>query len=157
MADYATMPLEDLHAASASVRDINKRGQIVSTLMQRTMEAKTIAEKETIWPSKQMREREEFAGLYPDPADPQFAARLYQKKEFYEARSVVAGVADGSIDPCSSNAAHSFFELTPVQRVVARFMPPEHHLTACYFITELEWVKPVLLLRSQRIFSHKTP
>jgi hypothetical protein len=124
MADYATMPLEDLHAASASVRDINKRGQIVSTLMQRTMEAKTIAEKETIWPSKQMREREEFAGLYPDPADPQFAARLYQKKEFYEARSVVAGVADGSIDPCSSNAAHSFFELTPVQRVVARFMHP---------------------------------
>lgn len=124
MAEYATMPLEELHAASASVRDIQTRGKIVTALIERTRQAKTIDDKESIWPSKQMREREEFAGLYPDPADPQFAARLYQKKEFYEARSVVAGVADGSIDPCSSSAANSFFELTPVQRVVARFMHP---------------------------------
>jgi hypothetical protein len=77
-----------------------------------------------VWPSAAVQAREEMAGLYPDPADPQFAARLYQKREFYEARAVVAGVADGMIDPCTSAAAEQVFELTPVQRLVSRFMHP---------------------------------
>lgn len=118
------MPLPDLLAASATARGIQERRAITGAMMTRMATAPTVEEKEAIWPSVQMREREEFAGLYPDPQDPQFAARLYQKKEFYEARAVAAGVADGSVDPCSSNAATSVFELTPVQRIVARFMHP---------------------------------
>lgn len=65
-----------------------------------------------------------MAGLYPDPDDPMFAARLFNKREFYEARAVVAAVAEGSVDPCTSAAAESVFELTPVQRIVSRFMHP---------------------------------
>ena len=68
-------------------------------------------------------ERETMAGLYPDPDDPMFAARLYQKREFYEARSVAARVADGTLDPCTA-AAEAVFELTPVQRIVSRFLHP---------------------------------
>jgi hypothetical protein len=76
------------------------------------------------WPSGQMAAREDMAGLYPDVADPQFAARLFAKKEFYEARAVATQVANGVIDPCSSAAATALFELTPVQRIVSRFMNP---------------------------------
>jgi hypothetical protein len=61
---------------------------------------------------------------YPDPDDPMFAAQLYQKREFYEARATVAGVAEGTIDPCTSAAAEAVFELTPVQRIVSRFLHP---------------------------------
>ncbi len=82
------------------------------------------AEGDAVWPSAPMAAREEMAGLYPDPADPQFAARLFSKQEFYESRAVAAAVADGSLDPCSSAAAEKVFELTPVQRVVARFLHP---------------------------------
>ena len=76
------------------------------------------------WPSAAMAAREEMAGLYPDPEDPEFAARLYGKREFYESRAVAAGVAEGTIDPCSSAAAERVFELTPVQRIVSRFLHP---------------------------------
>ena len=76
------------------------------------------------WPSGPVAERDEMAGLYPDPADPEFAARIFGKREFYEARAIAAGVAAGDIDPCSSAAAAALFELTPVQRIVARFMHP---------------------------------
>ena len=71
-----------------------------------------------------MAAREEMAGLYPDPDDPEFPARLYTKREFYEARAITAGVAEGTIDPCSSKEAQRVFELTPVQRIVSRFMHP---------------------------------
>ena len=81
-------------------------------------------EGDVAWPSAAMAAREEEAGLYPDIADPQIAARLYQKREFYEARAVAASVADGTMDPCASAAAEKVFELTPVQRVVSRFMHP---------------------------------
>jgi len=80
---------------------------------------------QVLWPSAAMEAREEMAGLYPDPADPQFAARLYEKREFYEARAVVAGVAEGTVDPCTSAAAEAVFELTPVQRIVSRFLSPQ--------------------------------
>jgi len=77
-----------------------------------------------IWPSASMKARDQAAGLYPDPDDPSFAARLFEKREFYESRALVAQIADGSIDPCTSAAANAVFELTPVQRLVSRFMHP---------------------------------
>ena len=75
------------------------------------------------YPSVAMAEREMMAGLYPDSADPDFAARLYAKREFYEARAVAASLAEG-MDPCTSTDAQRVFELTPVQRIVSRFMHP---------------------------------
>ena len=91
------------------------RDRIVTTLVQRG---------EAAWPSGPMAAREEMAGLYPDPADPHFAARLFAKREFYEARAVASAVAEGTLDPCTSAAAEKVFELTPVQRIVSRFMHP---------------------------------
>jgi hypothetical protein len=76
------------------------------------------------WPSAPMAAREIAAGLYPDPTDPKFAARLFSKREFYDARAISADAASGIIDPCTSAAATSVFELTPVQRIVSRFMSP---------------------------------
>lgn len=83
-----------------------------------------MAEGAPIYPSSYYKEREETAGLYPDPQDPQFAARLYSKREFYEARAVAANIYAG-VDPCSSAAAEKLFDLTPVQRIVTRFMHPQ--------------------------------
>lgn len=99
--------------------DIQLRNQILTTILQRER-----AEDTTIWPSAQMAERDEMAGLYPNASDPQFAARLFGKQEFYESRAVAAGVADGGLDPCSSAAADAVFELTPIQRIVSRFLHP---------------------------------
>ena len=99
--------------------DPKVRSRIVEALMKREK-----TEGAAAWPSAPIQAREEMAGLYPDAADPQFAARLYQKREFYEARAVAAGVADGDVDPCTSAAAERVFELTPVQRLVSRFMHP---------------------------------
>ena len=99
--------------------DPKVRGRIMEALMKREF-----TEGAAAWPSGPMQMREEMAGLYPDIADPQFAARLYQKREFYEARAVAAGVAEGTIDPCTSAAAEKVFELTSVQRLVSRFMHP---------------------------------
>ncbi len=76
------------------------------------------------WPSGPMAAREIAAGLYPDPTDPMFAARLFSKREFYDARAVANDAASGAVDPCTSAAATSVFELTPVQRIVSRFMSP---------------------------------
>ena len=100
------------------------RDRIMTALLERDRMAKTEDEQRAAWPSAAMAAREEMAGLYPDPADPQFAARLFEKREFYEARAVAAGVADGTIDPCTSTAAEAVFELTPVQRIVSRFLHP---------------------------------
>ena len=99
--------------------DPKMRARIMTVMRQREQ-----TEGDAAWPSAAMAAREEAAGLYPDVADPQIAARLYQKREFYEARAVAASVADGTMDPCSSAAAEKVFELTPVQRLVSRFMHP---------------------------------
>ena len=99
--------------------DPSARDRIVGALTMRERK-----EGDAAWPSAPMQAREEMAGLYPDVSDPRLAARLFQKREFYEARAVAAGVADGTIDPCSSAAAEKVFELTPVQRLVSRFMHP---------------------------------
>ncbi len=92
-------------------------------MRQRNELIRVLVEREA-WPSEPMAAREVAAGLYPDPTDPKFAARLFSKREFYDARAVVADVASGSIDPCTSGAATAVFELTPVQRIVSRFMSP---------------------------------
>lgn len=96
-----------------------ERDALVSILMQRGREDDPDA-----WPSALVAEREETSSLYPDPSDPMFAARLFAKKEFYESRAVAASVADGTVDPCASAAATAVFELTPVQRIVSRFLNP---------------------------------
>jgi hypothetical protein len=82
------------------------------------------AEGAAAWPSAEEAIRDEMAGLYPDPEDPEFAARLFAKREFYESRAIAASVATGTLDPCSSAAAANMFELTPVQRIVSRFLHP---------------------------------
>lgn len=104
--------------------DTKVRDRIVTALMERERAVGTEGGGAAAWPSAAMAEREQAAGLYPDPADPQFAARLFSKREFYEARAVAAGVAEGIIDPCTSAQAERVFELTPVQRIVSRFMHP---------------------------------
>jgi len=106
--------------AWATEEDPVVRDRILTTLVGRTA-----AEGEAAtWPSAEMRAREVEAGLYPNVADPQFAARLFSKREFYEARAVAAGVAEGTVDPCTSTTAERVFELTPVQRIVSRFLNP---------------------------------
>jgi hypothetical protein len=104
--------------------DIKTRDRIVTALLDRERDVGTEGGGAAAWPSAPVAAREREAGLYPDPADPQFAARLFSKREFYEARAVAAGVAEGTIDPCTSAKAERVFELTPVQRIVSRFMHP---------------------------------
>lgn len=110
--------------AAPELVDLKERDRILTALLERERTAATEEERKEAWPSDAMAQREKMAGLYPDPADPRFAARLYEKREFHEARAVVAGVADGTIDPCTSTAAETVFELTPVQRIVSRFLHP---------------------------------
>jgi hypothetical protein len=124
---YKSMKTQELVAQAWATETKPKlRDVIARTLLER--EAKPEDETGDLgsaaWPSGPVAERDEMAGLYPDPADPEFAARIFGKREFYEARAVAAGVAAGDIDPCSSSAAAAVFELTPVQRIVSRFMHP---------------------------------
>jgi hypothetical protein len=99
--------------------DPTLRNEIVGLMTERQRTGDAAA-----WPSAAMAAREEMAGLYPDPEDPMFAARLFSKREFYESRAIAAAAADGTIDPCTSAAAEQVFELTPVQRIVSRFLHP---------------------------------
>ena len=117
---YASMKAPELFSAWNTERDPRARGEILTTLAQRVATEGI----EAGYPSAPVAVREREAGLYPDPDDPQFGARLYEKREFYEARAVAAGVAEGDVDPCSDPAAEKLFELTPVQRIVSRFLHP---------------------------------
>jgi hypothetical protein len=101
--------------------DPELRDEIVGLLATRQ---RPEAEGAAAWPSVEEAKRDEMSGLYPDPEDPEFAARLFAKREFYESRAIAAAVAEGTIDPCSSAAAANMFELTPVQRIVSRFLHP---------------------------------
>ncbi len=123
---YATMKTRELATeAWATQTDIRARDALVESLMTRERVPKPDdGGADDAWPSAAVAARDEMAGLYPDPADPDFAARIYGKREFYEARAIAAGVAAGDIDPCSSSAAAAVFELTPVQRIVSRFLHP---------------------------------
>ncbi len=104
--------------------DPKMRDQIVTIMMDRERRLGVEGGGDEAWPSGPMAAREEMAGLYPDPADPQFAARLFAKREFYEARALAAGIASGTVNMCTSQAVTKLFELTPVQRIVSRFLHP---------------------------------
>ena len=123
---YAGKTVAELTEAWADPATINlkERDRIVTEFVMRERAAATDADRDGLWPSAAIRAREEMAGLYPDPADPRFAARLYEKREFYEARAVAASVAAGDMDACTSSRAAAVFELTPVQRIVSRFLSP---------------------------------
>jgi hypothetical protein len=116
-----TMPTSQLVSDVWTRTDLSdaERDAIVSQLLRRTRIGDPDA-----WPLQPMAEREGAAGLYPDPSDPMFAARLFAKKEFHDSRAVAAAAAEGTLDPCTSAAANAVFELTPVQRIVSRFMNP---------------------------------
>jgi hypothetical protein len=103
----------------ASEPDFKVRDRIIGLLKTRERTEGTAT-----WPSAEMQAYEESAGLYPDPEDPAFAARLFSKREFYEARAIAASILEGQTDPCASAAAARVFELTPVQRIVSRFLHP---------------------------------
>jgi hypothetical protein len=103
----------------ATEPDFKVRDRIIGLLKTRER-----TEGMVIWPSTEMQAYEESAGLYPDPEDPAFAARLFSKREFYEARAISASILEGQTDPCASAAAARVFELTPVQRIVSRFLHP---------------------------------
>jgi len=69
-------------------------------------------------PQDWIKRREEEYGLYPDISDPNFAARLAKKTEFYELKS--DRVAE---DSCQN--AIGEFTTTSIQRLVARFLHPD--------------------------------
>ena len=115
------LPTEQLLATRwASEPDFKVRDRIVGLLKTRERTEGV----EATWPSADMKAYDEMAGLYPDPEDPLFAARLFSKREFYEARAIAASILEGQTDPCASAAAARVFELTPVQRIVSRFLHP---------------------------------
>ena len=113
---YKNMTVPELHTKWTSLQKPKERDQLMAAIAFR--------EDEDTFPSAPLAEREEMAGLYPDPADPQFASRLFGKREFYEARAVAAGLTDGTLDPCTHRGVEQVFERTPVQRIVSRFMSP---------------------------------
>ena len=120
---FMKMPVSDLMTSEWDSRRNKDRDYLMESVIRRTIEA-PLDKKDTFWPSSKISERERVSGLYPDPADPRFAARLYEKREFHEARAVAASVAEGLVDPCTSAAAEALFELTPIQRIVSRFLHP---------------------------------
>lgn len=67
-------------------------------------------------PSKWLRDREQY-GLYADINDPEFASLLLRKTEF-------ASLASTMAPESTCTQSKTFFESTPVQRLVARFLHP---------------------------------
>lgn len=73
--------------------------------------------RKSVRPQTWLRERDRATGLYPDIEDPDFASLLYKKTEFASLASVLAPE-----ETCEKS--RSYFETTPVQRLVARFLHP---------------------------------
>ena len=73
--------------------------------------------RKSLRPSEWLRRRDVEHGLYPDIDDPDFAALLFRKTEFASLSSVMA-----EEDTCTRSS--EFFDTTPVQRLVARFLHP---------------------------------
>ena len=73
--------------------------------------------RKSLRPSEWLRSRDTEHGLYPDIDDPDFAALLFRKTEFASLSSVMA-----EEDTCTRSS--NFFDTTPVQRLVARFLHP---------------------------------
>ena len=78
--------------------------------------------REGIFPTEWTAQREHDAGLYPDIEDPEFSEKLTKKKEFYDAKAQPFAMSQEG-DACSL-AAFEAFTLSPVQRLVSRFMNP---------------------------------
>ena len=78
--------------------------------------------REGIMPTEWTAQREQDAGLYPDIEDPLFSEKLTKKKEFYDAKAQPFSTTEKG-DACSL-AAFEAFTLSPVQRLVSRFMNP---------------------------------
>ena len=78
--------------------------------------------REGIIPTEWTAQREQDAGLYPDIEDPEFSEKLTKKKEFYDAKAQPFTTTEKG-DACSL-AAFEAFTLSPVQRLVSRFMNP---------------------------------
>ena len=78
--------------------------------------------REGIMPTEWTAQREHDAGLYPDIEDPEFSEKLTKKKEFYDAKAQPFSISQQG-DACSL-AAFEAFALSPVQRLVSRFMNP---------------------------------
>jgi hypothetical protein len=134
---YRTMKTRDLITQAWDTETVSKRRDaIITSLVTRERDPDNPEGGDAAWPSQPIAARDEMAGLYPEPADPEFAARIYGKREFYEARAIAASVAAGDVDPCSSSAAAALFELTPTQRIVSRFM---HPLTPYLWYVALPW------------------
>lgn len=72
--------------------------------------------RKSVRPETWLTERNISSGIYPDIEDPDFASRLFRKTEFASLASVM------SEDTCA--ASRDYFETTPVQRLVARFLHP---------------------------------
>ena len=81
-----------------------------------------IMTREGIMPTEWTAQREQEAGLYPDIEDPEFSEKLTKKKEFYDAKAQPFSTTEKG-DACSL-AAYEAFTLSPVQRLVSRFMNP---------------------------------
>jgi hypothetical protein len=64
-----------------------------------------------------------FTGIYPDIENEDFAEKLTKKKEFYDARAKPFSDGDVKGDGCSLEAFEAF-TLSPIQRLVSRFMNP---------------------------------
>ena len=75
-----------------------------------------------LFPETWMHDRESKSGLYPDIQDPKFGVQLYNKQEFYEARAAAISAMEGT-EPCSSSV-ESVFEISPIQKLVSRFLNP---------------------------------
>jgi len=79
-------------------------------------------ETKKIYPKDWIHDRELKSGLYPDIRDPDFSKQLYNKQEFYEARAAAISSLEGT-DPCNASA-ENVFEISPIQRLVSRFLNP---------------------------------
>ena len=79
-----------------------------------------LAEMETrhLRPEKWIETRALAYGLYPDVSDPNFAARLARKTEFYE-------LASKPVDEDTCTRSSKEFDTTSVQQLITRFLHPD--------------------------------
>ena len=88
-----------------------------------------------------MMERETLAGLYPDPDDPRFAARLFSKREFYDNRAVAAGRENDR--PDGRNQPSSVIEVDPDGR--AAFGAEDSHVPGAGTALSRRWTPIVCI------------
>ena len=75
-----------------------------------------------IFPGKDQEEYERLGGVYPGLDDPQFLPKLIRKREFQESKQKsIKDMMDEGVDKCRTTED---FEITSVQRFVARLLSP---------------------------------